>query len=89
MHHLSVADTIEDLLPGAVVAALEDLRPGVAVEDLRPRAKYVQIILDSINDIQICEIIFDNWMIELDKCVANRSSRPRVSSNDNNGFTES
>ena len=98
MHHLGVADTIEDLLSNVAVAVLEDPRPGVTVEDpppgvaaedLRPRAKYVQIVLDAVDDIRFCEKIFDDWMTELDKCVANRFSRPRVSSDDNHGFTES
>jgi hypothetical protein len=71
--------------------ALEDLLPGVAVpvEDLRPRAKYVQITLTAAYDIRFCEKLFDDWMIELDKCVANRFSQPRVPSNHNDGFTES
>ena len=88
--HLGVADTAEDLGPG-FAGALEDLGPGVAVavEDLRPRAKYVQITLAAIYDIRFCDKIPDDWMTELDKCVANRISQPRVPSNDNNGFTES
>jgi hypothetical protein len=89
--HLGVADTVEDLISSVAVTVLEDLLPSVAVavEDLRPRAKYVQITLAAVKDIRFCEQLFDNWMTELDECVANRISRPRVPSNDNNGFTES
>ena len=61
----------------------------VPVDDLRPRFKTVQITLDTIEDIRFCEKLFDKWMAELDKCVANRFSRHRVPSNDSNGFTES
>ena len=57
------------MLSGAVAAALEDLRSGVAVEDLRPRAKYVQTTLDAVKDIHFCEKLFNNWMTELDKYV--------------------
>ena len=77
--HSDVADSVADLEPDVAVP----------VDDLRPRAKNVQIILDAVGDIRLCERIFDNWMTELDKCVANRFSQPRVPSNDNNGFTES
>jgi hypothetical protein len=56
--HSSVADTVED--PRQDVA--------VAVEDLRPRANYVQTTLTAVNDIRFCEKLFaDNWMTELDK----------------------
>jgi hypothetical protein len=68
-------------------------RPGTGccspVDDLRPRTKIVQIILDAVDDIRFCEKLSDKWMTELDKCVANRFSQYLVSSNDNNGFTES
>jgi hypothetical protein len=62
---------------------------GVAVEDLRPADQYVQITLAAVYDIRFCEKMFDDWMTQLDKCVANRFSQPRVASNDNIGFTES
>ena len=45
-------------------------------DDLRPRAKNVQVTLDAVDDIRFCEKIFNNWMTELDKCVlANPFSR--------------
>jgi hypothetical protein len=72
-----VADTAEVL----------QLDVPVPVEVLRPRDKYVQTTLDAVEDIRFCEKLFDDWMIELDKCVANRFSQPRVPSNHNNGFT--
>ena len=76
--HSGVVDTIEE-------------RPDVAfpVDDMRLRAKDVQITLDGVDDIRFCEKLFDNWMTELDKCVANPFSRPRVPSDDNTGFTVS
>ena len=89
MHDLGAAVAIEDLRLGI---ALENLQPGVAVavDDLRPRTKYVQITLAAVYDIRLCEQLFDSWMIELDKCVvASRISQPRVPFDDNNGFTES
>ena len=78
MHYLGVAVAVEDVQLGVTVA----------VEDLRPKAKYVQTTLAAVKDIRLCEKIFNNWMTELDKCVANRFSQPRVPSIDNNGFTE-
>jgi hypothetical protein len=49
-------------------------RPGVPVpvpvEELRPRAEYVHITLTAVHDIRFCEKLFDEWMTELDKCVA-------------------
>ncbi|KAF8497559.1 hypothetical protein F5888DRAFT_297945 [Russula emetica] len=77
VHRLGVADTVEDLLPGVAVTTLQDLQLGVtvAVEDLRPRAKYVQITLDAVNDFRFCEKIFDTWMTELDKVMSN-SKKP-------------
>jgi hypothetical protein len=74
-----------------VAVTVEGPRPDVAVpvEDLLPRAKYVQITLAAVNDIRFCETIFDKWMTELDKCVVNRFSQHRAPSNDNNGLTES
>jgi hypothetical protein len=60
--HSSVADTVED--PRQDVA--------VAVEDLRPRAHYAQTTLAAVNDIRFCEKLFNDWMTELDKCVAIR-----------------
>ena len=61
----------------------------VPVDDLRAEYKTVQIALDAIKDVRFCEKLFNEWMTELDKCVANPFSRHRVPSNDNNGFTES
>jgi len=73
------------------LGVVEDLLPdvAVAVEKLQPKAKYVQITLDAVKDIRICQMIFKNWMTELDKYVANSFSQSRVPFNDNNGFTES
>ena len=80
MHDLGVAVTAEDVELGVAVAA----------EDLRPKAKYVQTTLAAVKDIRLCEKIFNNWMTELDKCVANRFFyHPRLPTNDYNGFTES
>jgi hypothetical protein len=59
----------------------------VPVEDLRPKPTYAQITSAAANDIRFCEMLFDQWMTELDKHVANRFSQPRVPSNDNDGFT--
>jgi hypothetical protein len=78
-------------LPSIWTRVLKWVSPplGVAVKDLRPRAKYVQTTLAAVKDIRLCEMIFDNWMTELDKYIANRFSQPCVPSNHNNGFTES
>jgi hypothetical protein len=88
--HPGVAVTDEGLHPGVTVAD-EGLHPGVAVadEDLRPRSKHVDNNLLAVYDIRFCKMLFDEWMTELNKCVANRFSQPRVPSNDNNEFTES
>ena len=58
-----------------VVVTVEE-RPDAAfpVDDLRLRAKDVQITLDAVNDIRFCEKLFDQWMTELDKCVARSES---------------
>ena len=77
--HSDVADSVADLGPDVAVP----------VDDLRPRAKNVQITLDAVDDIRFCEKLFDKWMTELDKCVANHFSQRRVPSNDNIGFTVS
>ena len=80
MHHFGVTATVEDVQLGV----------SVAVEDLRPKAKYVQTTLAAVKDIRFCEKIFNNWMTELDKCVANHffisvvSHLMKIS-----GFTES
>jgi hypothetical protein len=74
---------------GVTVAGPADVALAVPVDDLRPRARHVQITLAAVHDIRFCEKIFVNWMTELDKCVANPFSRHLISSNDNNGFTES
>ena len=52
----------------------QSVGPDLAVQadDLRPRAKNVQVTLDAVDDIRFCEKLFDKWMSELDKCVANR-----------------
>jgi hypothetical protein len=75
VYDLGVVVAHEDLRLGDVLAS-EDLQPGasvaVAVEDLRPRAKYVQITLAAVYDIRFCEKLFNDWMTEMDKCVANR-----------------
>ena len=55
----------------------------VPVDDLRPSVDNVEITLDAVFDIRLCENLFDKWMIELDKCVTNLFSWPRVPSNDN------
>jgi hypothetical protein len=80
-----VINWVHDL--GVAVAGAANV--AVPVDDLRPRAKDVQITLDAVDDIRFCENLFDKWMAELDKCVANRFSRYRVPYNVNNGFTES
>ena len=76
-----------------VTVTVGDLRPNdpvaVAVEDLQPKAKYVQMTLDAAEDIRFCEKLFDGWMTELNKYVEYRSSQPRVPSYENNGFTDS
>jgi hypothetical protein len=77
----SITDTVKDLRPNDPVA--------VAVEDLQPKAKYVQMTLAAAEDIRFCEKLFDGWMTELNKYVANRFSQPRVPSYENNGFTDS
>jgi hypothetical protein len=64
-------------------------RGTVPLDNLRPSAKNVQITLNALKDIRSCGKLFDKWMTELDKCVANPFSRHRVPSNDNNIFTES
>ena len=74
--HSGVAGTVEGTRPDVAVA----------VEDLRPKAKYVNITLEAVDDIQFCEKLFDKWMIELGKCVANHFSQPCVRSTDNNGL---
>ena len=77
--HSDVTDSVDDLGPDVAVP----------VDDLRPRAKNVQITLDAVDDIRFCEKLFDKWMTELDKCVANHFSQRHVPSNDNIGFTVS
>jgi hypothetical protein len=72
---------------GAAVARAANV--AVQVDDLRPRAKHVQITLDAVDDLRFCETFFDSWMGELDRFVANRFSQPRVPSNDNDEFTVS
>lgn len=61
-----------------VTVTAGDLRPNdpvaVAVEDLLPKAKYVQMTLDAAEDIRFCETLFDGWMAELNKYVAKLSS---------------
>jgi hypothetical protein len=77
------------------VPRVGDVRPNdpvavaVAVEDLQPKAKYVQMTLDAAEDIRFCEKLFDEWMTELNKYVANRFSQPRVPSYENKGFRDS
>ena len=61
----------------------------VPVDDLRPRVRNVELTLDAVFDIRFCEHLFDNWMAELDKCVANHFSRPHIPCDDNTGSTES
>jgi hypothetical protein len=61
----------------------------VPVEDLRPNPTYAHITFAAVNDIRLCEMLFDKWTTELDKCVANRLSQPRVATNDNDWFTGS
>ena len=88
VHDLGVAVADGDQRLGVT---LEDLESDVtlAVEDLRPRIKHVQITLAAVDDIRFCEKLFDKWMAELDKCVMNLFSQHHVpSTNDNNGFTE-
>ncbi|KAF8497558.1 hypothetical protein F5888DRAFT_297648 [Russula emetica] len=69
-----VLNWVHDL---GVAAALEYLLPGIAVpvEDLRPRAKYVQITFAAVYDIRFCEKLFDDWVTELDK-VKSGSEKP-------------
>jgi hypothetical protein len=69
-----VLNWVHDL--GVTVAGAANV--AVPVDDLRPRAKHVQITLDAVDDIRFCEKFFDKWMTVLDKCVANRFSWPRV-----------
>jgi hypothetical protein len=71
------------------VAVAGAVNVAVPLDDLRPRAKDVQITLDAVDDIRFCEKIFDKWMTELNKCAGDLPSRPRVPSNANNGFTVS
>jgi hypothetical protein len=75
VYDLGVVVAYEDLRLGGVLENLH-WQPGasvaVAVEDLRPRAKYVQITLAAVYDIRFCEKLFNDWMTEMDKCVANR-----------------
>ena len=49
----------------------------------------VQVTLDAIDDIRFCEKLFGQWMTEINKCVVNHFSRRHVTSDDNNGLTES
>jgi hypothetical protein len=99
VYDLGVVVAHEDQRLGGVLENLQQAAEGasvpVAVEDLRPRAKYVQITLAAVYDIRFCEKLFNDWMAELDKCVlvlANRffsASCLSPYTNDNNGFTES
>jgi len=51
---------------------------GLAVEDLRPRAKYAQITLAAAHDIRLCEKIFDRWATQLSKVTsASEKLEPR------------
>ena len=79
-----VLNWVHDLNVAVAVAA----NVAVPVDDLRPRARDVQITLDAVDGIRFCEKLFNKCMTELDKCVANIFSRPRVPSDENNGFTE-
>ena len=72
------------LIPGDI-----QLDVAVSIEDLRPKSTYAQITSAAANDIRFCEKLFDQWMAELDKCVANRFSQLRVASNDNDEFAGS
>jgi hypothetical protein len=47
----------------------------VPVDDLRPRAKDLQITLDAVDDIRFCEMLFDKWMTEFDN-VTSDSNKP-------------
>jgi hypothetical protein len=80
---------VHDSGVAVAVAVAVAANVAVPVDDLRPRAKDIQITLDAVDDVRFCEKLFDKWMTELDKCVANRFSRHRVPSNFNNGFTVS
>ncbi|KAI0269545.1 hypothetical protein BGY98DRAFT_1190299 [Russula aff. rugulosa BPL654] len=72
-------DSVEDLrrdikvsvdnLRWHVTVPVEGVRRDVKVpvDDLRPRDKDVQITLDAVDDIRLCEKLFDKWMTELDK----------------------
>jgi len=72
---------------GVVIELIVGDFVSVPVEDLRPRPTYPQITSAAANDIRFCEMLFNQWMTELDKHVANRFSQHRVPSNDNDGFT--
>ncbi|KAI0261191.1 hypothetical protein BGY98DRAFT_1104501 [Russula aff. rugulosa BPL654] len=63
--HSDVADSVDDLGPDVAVP----------VDDLRPRAKNVQITLDAVDDIRFCEKLFDKWMTELDNITSDTKKR--------------
>jgi hypothetical protein len=60
---------------------------GVSIEELRPDHTYVQMIVNAVCDIRICEKIFDGWAIQLDKCAVNSLSG-HVSKSSDNGNVE-
>jgi hypothetical protein len=49
----------------------------VPVDDLRPRAKHVQITLDAVDDIRFCETLFIGWMAELNKVTSDSEHQDR------------
>ena len=60
---------------------------GVPVEELRPDSGYTRLILAAVYDIRLCEVMFDGWMTQLDRCALCSGSllQPCGSSNDNCG----
>ncbi len=50
---------------------------GVDVEELRPNDTYVRRVLAAAYDIRLCELTFDGWMTQLNKCAASRLSQTR------------
>ncbi|KAI0273902.1 hypothetical protein BGY98DRAFT_109179 [Russula aff. rugulosa BPL654] len=52
---------------GVVIELIVGDFVSVPVEDLRPRPTYPQITSAAANDIRFCEMLFNQWMTELDK----------------------
>ena len=47
---------------------------GVPVEELRPDSGYTRFILAAVYDIRLCEVMFDGWMTQLNRCAMRSAS---------------